>query len=428
MRGWFTGDDDWQRPTPPLGVSDWVMAVVALVLSALTVEALKSISADYGTHPVWAQYLVLVTACLALAFRRRFPVVVMLILGVHFYLACTFVPEVGYSFTYQLIPFLGVFSGMAWSRDRRAAALAATGLGIGLTLWLVWLFALGRALSGYPGMASGDGLFSRPVGMILYTAICNGIYFFGAVVLGNVAWQQARDHEATRAQAQTIAQQSDELARAAVLEERLRLARELHDVVAHHVAVTGVQAAGARRVLTKDTDLAAQALATVEQSSRDAVTQMRSLLGTLRSGREGDEGEGRAPQPTLTDVDRLVDEVRSPGFDVTLDVVESVPGAAARVALPVGLTIYRTIQESLANVRRHSNARSAAVVVRVREGEWCEVEVTDDGTPRGNTSGSGFGQQGIRERIASFGGQVDIGPRPDHGYRVRARLPWAAAS
>jgi signal transduction histidine kinase len=189
----------------------------------------------------------------------------------------------------------------------------------------------------------------------------------------------------------------------------------------------GIQAGAARRVLDRDPDAARTALSHVEDASRDAVTQMRRLLGTLREGAGdgADDGTGaRTTDAGVGDLAELVADVREHGLGVHLDVVEARPGAAGRLPRGIGLAVYRTVQEALTNVRRHSTADTVSVVVRVDESAaYAEVEVVDNGRPRHGTSGSGLGQLGIRERAATHDGQVDIGPRVTGGYRVRVRYP-----
>ncbi len=235
--------------------------------------------------------------------------------------------------------------------------------------------------------------------------------------------------------------------RRAVVDERLRIARELHDVVGHHVSVIGIQAAAARRVIDKRPGEAAKALGQIEESSRDAVSQMRSLLGTLRDIQEtadvddaatrvdartqGANGAGpqpsRSPEPGLTDLPALVAERTANGLTTAYELVETREGAHARVAPPIALTLYRITQEALANVTRHSTATTSDVVLRVVEdapaGAYAEVEVLDNGRARVGTSGTGLGQLGMRERAASHKGTVEIGARPTGGYRVRVRIP-----
>lgn len=429
VRSWSSWDETWQRPRPRPGRGDLVLGLLTFSLGWLNIESVLSyVEPPSNSHGVVIRYLTLGSACLLLVLRRWLPLLTMVLLGFHFFVAATYVPEVGYTLVYQLLPFLGVYSGIAWARDRKAAILTATGLFLGLLVWLVWMFALGRVLSSYTDeLPEADGLFNPTVGLIIGMVLSNLIYFFAATLMGQVAWRQARDHAEAISQAETIAHQTDEIAEHAVLAERLRLARELHDVVAHHISVMGVQAAAARTVMGRNPELAAEALANVEQSSRDAVTQMRGLLGTLRSPRDASTPAARAPEPTLAQVPALVDSATTPGFTIRYDLVEAPGISADEVSLPVGLTIYRTIQESLANVRRHSTARSVRIVVRL-DAEIAEVEITDDGNLRPNTSGSGFGQAGIRERVTSLGGVVELGSRAQGGYRVRARLPLTADS
>ena len=161
---------------------------------------------------------------------------------------------------------------------------------------------------------------------------------------------------------------------------------------------------------------------------------MRRLLGTLREGADDgaeDGGGTRTTEAGVGDLPRLVAEVDGQGLAVSLDLVEEQDGAAARLPRGVGLAVFRTVQEALTNVRRHSTADTVSVVVRVdevRAGGYAEVEVVDNGRPRHGTSGSGLGQLGIRERAATHEGQVDIGPRVTGGYRVRVRYPLGAAT
>jgi signal transduction histidine kinase len=254
-------------------------------------------------------------------------------------------------------------------------------------------------------------------------------------------WNAARRREQLAEQAVTIEKQGVALTDQAVVTERVRIARELHDVVAHHVSVIGIQAAAARRVLDRDPALAAEALATIERESREGVAQMRNLVGTLRSVPDGgapagSDGASRAPEPGLADLPALT-AADHDGLDTTFRQVEEPPGAALDVPDPMGLSLYRTAQEAMANVRKHSTARSATVTLRVVRGPealtdqrfahgFAEVEVLDDGRPRHGTSGSGLGQLGIRERAATHQGVVEIGPRATGGYRVRMRLPLPA--
>ncbi len=467
---WFGVDVEWERPSPDRRavVRDVWLAVLALVVSVLGAELLRSLGAfeDERLGVGW-QYVGMVTAAALVAIRRSHPVLVTALAGVHMLVLGLLVPMTMSTLPMQALYFFLIFSGVAWAKDRRAL-LAAVGLMLTLmAAWLAWTFALGRGLeqmlSSFGSETEpGAGLFTPVTGMVGYTLLVNAIFFGGAIVLGQVAWEGARRTAQVVEQASTIAAQARRLRDQAVVAERLRIARELHDVVAHHVSVMGVQAAAARRVMGKDPDAAAASLSSVEQSSRDAVSQMRGLLGTLRSDGEGDgtvgvgdaggsagggsAGEGgvgggsagepaaggpgtaaedRTPQPTLADLPELARRASTPTCEVVVDVVEAADGAAARVAPPLQLTAYRVVQEALANVHRHSTARSARAVVRVDEAAGClEVEVVDDGTARGGTAGTGLGLMGMRERASHLGGRVEAGPRRGRpGWRVFVRVP-----
>ena len=206
----------------------------------------------------------------------------------------------------------------------------------------------------------------------------------------------------------------------AVADERRRIARELHDVVAHHVSVMGVLATGSRRMLARDPAATDEALATIEETGRTALREMRRLLDVLRTDQEP-AGE-LAPQPGLAHVTGLVEQVREAGLPVRL-VVEGDPGP---LDPGVALTIYRVVQEALTNALKH--AGTATAEVRLDFGRyWMTVEVSDTG--RGPTlSGNrlGHGLLGMRERVSLYGGTLRTGPRPGGGYRVYAKIPVEA--
>jgi signal transduction histidine kinase len=216
----------------------------------------------------------------------------------------------------------------------------------------------------------------------------------------------------------------EELARRAVTEERLRLARELHDVVAHAMSVIAVQSGVGAHIADTQPKEAAKALVAIEATSRAALEELRRLLGVLR---QADEPQGElAPVPGLGDLDGLLAEVAKAGLAVRL----RVEGRPAPLPAGVDLSAYRIVQEALTNVVKHAGPATAQVVVGYRDQE-IRVEVTDDG--RGAVTsvgdgrvGSGHGLIGMRERVAAFGGDLEVGPRPGGGFRVAARLPFAA--
>lgn len=435
-------DEDWRRPppSPTQRRTDVLIAVAVYLLAALSIELMRSLNAfDGNSNPgdVVTQHLVAASMALMLVFRRSHPLTVAALGTLHLYVMGSVEPLVAGNLVMQVAYFFGVYTAVAWGRDRRALSYLLVGLAIALLLWLAWMFAVSSGLQDMYanlGVQSTEpaGVFSPPVAAVGYVTLNNLLFFGGAVLLGQVAWRGALHTQREVAYAETIRAQAARLRDQAVVAERLRIARELHDVVAHHVSVMGVQAAAARRVLTKNPDAAREALGAIEGSSRSAVGQMRELLGTLRSGElaadgadEENSSQDRAPQPDLDDLDELVLQATTPICTVTYSLVEESPGAAGGVPAALQLTAYRIVQESLANVRRHSTATRASVVIRVNDAEL-EVEVLDNGAPRPSTSGTGLGQQGMRERADLLGGSVEMGPRHGPGYRVRVILPLTA--
>jgi signal transduction histidine kinase len=214
-----------------------------------------------------------------------------------------------------------------------------------------------------------------------------------------------------------VARERDLAAREAVSDERARIARELHDVVAHHMSVMVVQAAAARAVADKDPTAAGQALRQIEESGRAGLTEMRRLLDLLKS----EEGEQeRVPQPGLERLDELLQTMRATGLSVER-IVEGSPHA-----LPSGvdLSAYRIVQEALTNTLKHAGDAHARVLLRFRP-DALEIEVADDGRGASapSAAGAGRGLIGMRERVQLFGGTLESGPRPGGGFVVRARLP-----
>ena len=206
-------------------------------------------------------------------------------------------------------------------------------------------------------------------------------------------------------------------AQAAVAVERARIARELHDVIAHNVSMMVVQAGAAARVLEGNQQDVRTALDAIEGTGRQTVDEMRRLIGVVRS----DDGLALSPQPTLRDLERLIANVRDAGLPVELR-VEGSP-----VPLPPGidLSAYRIVQEALTNALKHAGRAHATVVVRYERGA-VEVEVTDDGEGPGTDTGTGHGLVGMRERVALWGGELEAGRRAGGGFEIRARLPVGA--
>jgi signal transduction histidine kinase len=207
-----------------------------------------------------------------------------------------------------------------------------------------------------------------------------------------------------------------------VTAERARIARELHDVIAHHVSMMVVQAEAGPVVVERDAPAAARAFDTIAGIGRQALVEMRHLLGVLRS-EAGEPTPSLAPQPGVAQLDGLVDQVRQAGIQVDL-VVEGEP-----VPLPAGvdLSAYRIVQEALTNAVKHARPGRVRVLLRYGEREL-RVEVGDDGRGAAEEDGEpGHGLIGMRERVHLFGGELTAGPGPDRGFTVTARLPIGGA-
>jgi signal transduction histidine kinase len=229
----------------------------------------------------------------------------------------------------------------------------------------------------------------------------------------------ARHSERARL-AEERARRSEEAARQAVEEERRRITRELHDVLAHSVSVMTVQASAVRRRLQPEQEREREALRTVEETGRQALSEMRRLLGIMR---EHGEGVARAPQPGVATLSTLVEQVSKAGLPVEL----SVEGEPVRLPPGVDLSAYRIVQEALTNALRHAGPAHAWVAVRYG-GDDVEIEVANDGRSESNGEASGHGLVGMRERVALCGGELRMGPRPGGGFSISARLPVDGAT
>ncbi|HYB89057.1 MAG TPA: histidine kinase [Streptosporangiaceae bacterium] len=263
-----------------------------------------------------------------------------------------------------------------------------------------------------------------PDGLSLLDAVASGsillagpsliAWVFGDSMRYRRAYYTSLEDRAARLEAERDAQ-----AQVAAAAERARIARELHDVIAHNVSVMVVQADGASYALGSDPDRARQALAAISATGRQALTEMRRMLGVLRRDEDGTEPE-RAPLPGIGQLGELLEQTRATGLAVSFT-VEGVPQP-----LPDGaaLAAYRIVQESLTNTRKHGGPRATAQVTLRYMEDALLLRITDDGRGGAAASdGAGHGLTGMRERVAIYGGWVQAGPRPSGGYQVTARLP-----
>ena len=423
---------EWQ-PTRRSDVFDLALAGLLGVAAGVSLyiggdAALFGSMSDY-----WRPAGVALTAlCIApLAVRRRFPLVALATT------TATFVPldvlEVPELSVRPVALFIVLYTAGAYGRRHRdlvrGASVAAI---VGLVVW-----ALATRTEGYEGTVS--------LALVnALTAFQNVFYLVAAWLLGDLA-RTRREREATlERQAHELRAMQDQAAARAVVDERVRIARELHDVVAHHVSVMGVQAGAARRVLASRPDEVPGLLASIEESSRMAVGELAQLLGLLRNGDGGNEhspgdrpggagdtadvppSEGgvvvTGPQPTLADLDALAAQMREAGLTVATDVD---PAVRTADALPpaVALSAYRIVQEALTNTLRHAGRGTSVRVDVVLHAGAVEVGISDDGHGTAGPPGSGHGLAGMRERVALVGGELHTGRRAGDGYEVRAWLP-----
>ena len=272
-----------------------------------------------------------------------------------------------------------------------------------------------------------------PVDLSREGAIISGAAFAGIILLATSTRARRERAEAdVRAAEQRVTLEREradaerERASLTATQERLRITRELHDVIGHAMSVMVVQAGAAGRLLDiADPDRARTAVAEIGNTGRRAMAEMRNLLGVLRDGATEGDGAPRAPAPTLDDVPSLVVRVGQAGLPTTV----VVHGTPLVVTPGVGLAAYRIVQEALTNCLKHSGATCASVDVTYRPTEL-EILVTDDGAGLAHGTvepSAGHGLAGMRERVAAYGGDLTIGDRPEGGFRVRATFPLTVA-
>ncbi|RPE75339.1 MULTISPECIES: sensor histidine kinase [unclassified Curtobacterium] len=402
-------------------------AVLALVLAAgLTITTvLYGASGIYGDDQAawWVSALMIVANAVPIAFRRRFPMSAAVLSALAF--AATQLLHVPEVFLVNFTLFISLYSVGAWCADRVRAEVVRWVVIGGMFAWLFLAISFGWAVPN--ALPNDDGALIPPyIAYSLLNIVINVIYFGAAWYAGNRAWASAVARHQLDERTAELAAERERSAAQAVTIERVRIARELHDVVAHHVSLMGVQAGAARRVIDRDPAQATASLGVVEESARTAVEELRRMLGTLRSADEpgtGDRGVGDAPSTEgIARIVELAESARVAGHPTEYVVVGNerpVPPTVAAVA-------YRIVQEAVTNVLKHAGPTARADVRLRYLDDGLEVEVTDDGhgdRAARNPSGSGLGHIGMRERVAAVDGRIEIGPRARGGYLVRAWLP-----
>ena len=288
---------------------------------------------------------------------------------------------------------------------------------------LVATYALGAHANVRVGLAGlalvlafftvGAILDDQTVGDVVFI----GILFAGTWVIGRLLERRTNQATQLRREAAILEQEREQRAREAIAEERARIARELHDIVAHGVSTMVLQVGGVRRRLTSDQRAELDVLMNVEETGRRSLVEMHRMLGIMR---QADNGNLLTPQPGLARLDDLAESMRAAGLPVEV----TVAGEPADLPSGLDLSAYRIIQEALTNTLKHAGRARARVAVTYGT-DALDLEVLDDGggAANGNGAAGGHGLVGMRERVALFDGSLETGARPEGGYRVHAHLP-----
>jgi signal transduction histidine kinase len=342
-------------------------------------------------HPAWLAVLLVVGQAVPLAWRRRFPVVVALVIGV----VRVAYDQVGFGFApFPLGPAIAFYTVI----ERKGAVWRWIAVVLSITA-----ITISEASPGH----------DQP-----YDAMIQAFIFLAAWGAGLLSRATRANLRAAQARAERAEAELDAEAVRAAEVERTRIARELHDVVAHHVSLMAVQAEAAASALPGKPEQAERSVQIVSDTARQALTELRRLLGVLRAPAEPLE---TTPSASLADLGPVLEQVRGAGLPVELDVL----GAPYPLAASIDATAFRIVQEALTNTLRHTAAPRACVTLRYEPG-FVTVAVTDRGPrrdPPAAINGSGLGLAGIAERVASCGGNLAVGPTAEDGFAVTARLP-----
>jgi len=383
LYAWLT-----RHPMPVDGVLAFCLTVLGLG------AALK------GDHAA-VRLLLLAAITVPVVFRRRYPVQAFVVSGCA--LAVDLLTNGGPGGS--LLATLVLLYTLAAYRPRR---ISIPGLLVSVAgAWAVVVMRVGSSVGG--------------LNLVLLALVISSGTALVAWVLGDSMRYRRAYLRELEDRAARLERERGTQAQIAAAAERARIARELHDVIAHNVSVMVVQADGAGYALRTEPERAGQALAAIAQTGRQALTEMRRLLGVLRSG---DEQSGLAPVPGLDQIRELIDQARDAGMSVSLTLF----GAPRPLSEGAELAAYRVLQESLTNTRKHGGLAAAAAITMSYEPDGLLLRMTDDGL--GGAAGSdgiGHGLTGMRERIEMYGGTVQAGPLPDAGYQVTARLPYTSA-
>jgi signal transduction histidine kinase len=368
-----------------------------LTLAFLVVAGFQGSYDLPGKRPDLFSGILICVVVMSLTLRRRMPVPVFgfVLAGYLALIVAGYVPMLG-----PVLAYLIALYSVATHRG------LATSLPVGAFGLVV--YAITMAVEGYR----------------FWQLVSNAVLFVGVWWVGRSLRLRRAYLDELEARARRLERAREADSRAARAEERSRIARELHDVVAHHVSVMTVQAGAARRILHRDPESVQDALTTIEQMGRTALGEMRRLVGVLRTEAQPTRSE-LSPQPGVHDVSGLVDQLRETGLQVQL----WIEGESRSLSPGVDLAAFRLVQEALTNTLKHAGPQARAWVRIQYADRQLEIEVEDDGRGlaaglgRSSGNGNGHGLVGMRERVALYGGDLRIGPRSGGGFEVRARFP-----
>ncbi|WP_369171357.1 sensor histidine kinase [Streptomyces sp. R28] len=397
---------DFLRRHPTWVDSFW--AVLLLGISGVAEAVRMDPQEAPGTDSPGVIAPVVILLCLVVALRRRMPEKMLLLaIGVGLAQLVLDVATTPANFAFLVITYTVAATGARWA-SRLSLAVS--------------MFAAPLAQVRWPERDSG--VLGTVALMIFMTVPFALAWVLGDSIRTRRAYYEQLEERATRLEKEREAQ-----AKVAVAAERARIARELHDVVAHNVSVMVVQADGAAYVLDAAPDQAKKALETISSTGRQALAEMRRLLGVLRTG-EHQEGGEYVPQPDVEQIDELIQQCRTSGLPVDF----KVEGTPRPLPSGVELTAYRIVQEALTNTRKHGGPNAGASVRLVYFDDGLGLLVEDDGKgaphelyEEGGADGQGHGLIGMRERVGMVGGTLDAGPRPGGGFRISALLPLKPA-
>lgn len=405
------------RPAPTKNDLRWdALLAAGIAVSLLISASLSSLSeiygekqADFWTVPVYAGVVFV-----GLAVRRKYPCAsAIVVCGAYFLAVSIRVPEVTIG---NAAMFISIYTAGAWSNHRLRSLWTRIGIIAGMGLWLLIVSVIGSTsdeASGGAGISAAYGAF------MLVQFISNAFFFGGTFYLGERSYADAIVRVTLEQRTRELVREQEKVSDQAVALDRVRIARELHDVVAHHVSAMGVQAAAARAVIDANPAAAERTLAGIESSARSAIDELHGLLDTLRDP-EGVGSTGPAPSTVgLSDIDELISNSNALGIPTELKIV----GQRIEVPSFYQVNLYRIAQEALTNARRHGGPDATAVVtMRYRE-ESVELEVSNTGRSPRKKESRGLGLVGMKERVAACGGTMEAGVSPRGGFLVRVALP-----